>query len=102
MTDSKTYVSDSHIHGKGLFASQDIKLGEVIGIIEGEPTTKDGDHVLWLSDEEGIHVTCDLRYINHAEKPNVCYYDSLEVIALRDIKQGEEFTHFYMPGYESA
>ena len=100
MTESKIYIAESQIHGQGLFASQDIKQGEVIGVVEGEPTKDDGDHVLWISDNEGIHVTCDLRYINHAEEPNVCYYDSLEVVALRDIKQGEEFTHFYMSGYE--
>lgn len=102
MTDTKIYIAESKIHGKGLFAAQNIRRGEVIGVVEGKPTRKDGDHVLWITDEQGIRVTCDLKYINHAEEPNVCYYDTLEVVALRDIKQDEEFTHFYMSGYEAS
>ena len=95
MSKSKTYVDDSAIHGKGLFAKKAIKAGEVIGTVEGKKTRKDGPHVLWLTEKTGFHVQCDLRYINHNNKPNACYYNSLEVIALRNIKPGEEITHDY-------
>ena len=55
----------------------------------------DGPYVLWISETRGIEVLCDLRYINHADEPNACYYDDLSVVALRDIEQDEEITHDY-------
>ena len=88
-------VSNSSIHGKGLFARKPIRAGQVIGIAQGRHTDVDGPHVLWLSDDQGFEVRCYLRYINHADQPNAAYYDSLEVCALRDIAPGEEITHNY-------
>jgi hypothetical protein len=90
-----TYVAASTIHGKGLFASTTIPGGAIIGWLNGKPSTTDGDHVLWISEREGIEVLCDLRYINHADEPNACYYDDLSVVALRDIEPYEEITHNY-------
>ena len=92
---SLIYVDDSTIHGKGLFARKKIKAGDIIGVVDGVPTSTDGDHVLWIDDRQGIHVRCDLRYINHSDKPNAVYYDTLEVCALTDISPGEEITHDY-------
>ena len=89
------YVADSEIHGKGLFARQHISEGEVIGVASGKTTTTDGPHVLWLDENRGFHVNCNLRYINHSDNPNACYFDTLEVIAIRDINQDEEITHNY-------
>ena len=90
-----TYVAPSDIHGKGLFARTPIKGGSIIGHLVGRPCTEDGDHVLWISETRGIEVLCDLRYINHSDQPNACYYDDLSVVALRDIAPGEEITHDY-------
>ncbi len=92
------YVDDSLIHGKGLFARKHIGAGELIGVLDGAPTSKDGDHVLWLDEENGFHVRCDLRFINHSDDPNAAYYDTLEVWALTDIAPGEEITHDYLSG----
>jgi SET domain-containing protein len=100
MSDSIVYVGNSPIHGKGLFAKNFIPSGTIIGIAQGWPTTTDGDHVLWIDEYEGIHVQCDLRYINHSDTPNAAYYDNLEVCALRDIQVGEEITHNYEAGRE--
>ena len=91
----KIFVAESPIHGKGLFAKKHINQGEVIGIIEGKKTSRNGPHVLWFSEKTAIKVKCDLRFINHSDKPNACYYDTREVIALRDIPPGEEITHNY-------
>ena len=96
MKESLTYVAYSPIHGKGLFARQYIGAGEIIGRIDGVPTSTDGEHVLWIDESRGFHVQCDLRYINHSEEPNAVYYDTLEVCALTDIAPGEEITHDYM------
>ena len=90
-----TYVNKSNIHGKGLFARVDIPENTVIGTLDGTPCKKDGPHVLWLDDTQGIKVTCDLKFINHADKPNACYYDDLTVVALKDIRADEEITHNY-------
>jgi len=48
--------------------------------------------------ENGFHVKCDLRFINHSDEPNAAYYDTLEVLALTDIAPGEEITHDYQGG----
>ena len=91
----QVYVDDSPIHGKGLFARCDIPKSTVIGVVKGVAAKKDGPYVLWLNENEGIRVRCNLRFINHSKRPNAAYYDTLEVIALRDIRQGEEITHNY-------
>ena len=90
-----TYVAASAIHGKGLFAKTAIPGGAIIGWLEGKPSTIDGDYILWISERQGIEVLCDLKYINHSEVPNACYYDDLSVVALRDIEPCEEITHNY-------
>lgn len=90
-----TYVDESPIHGKGLFARERISKDTLIGHLEGEHTTQDGIYVLWLDHKNGFEVCCDLKYINHSDQPNACYYDDMSVVALRDIKPGEEITHNY-------
>jgi SET domain-containing protein len=98
MTESLFYVADSPIHGKGLFASQYIGAGELIGVLDVVPTSTDGEHVLWIDESRGFHVQCDLRYINHSDESNAAYYDTIEVWALTDIAPGEEITHDYLSG----
>ena len=93
--DSMVYVDDSPIHGKGLFARTFISSGTVIGVVQGSSTVDDGEHVLWIGENEGFHVQCELRYVNHSDTPNAIYYDNLEVVAIRDIQAGEEITHNY-------
>lgn len=88
-------VKDSPIHGRGLFATLPIRKGTLIGTLEGQATRKNGMYVLWLDDRRGLHVTNDLRYINHDDVPNAAYYDDATVVALRDIFPGEEITHDY-------
>lgn len=89
------YVADSDIHGRGLFAGRRIRAGTVIGWLRVKPARRNGAYVLWLDETRGVEVTCDLKYINHSDRPNACYYDDLSVVALRDIEPGEEITHDY-------
>ncbi len=92
----KVYVDKSTIHGLGLFANEKIKKGDLIGKIDkAVPCVKDGPHVLWVSEDKGYRVKGVLKYINHSAKPNAAYYDDLTVVALRNIKAGEEITHYY-------
>jgi SET domain-containing protein len=88
-------VDVSRIHGMGLFATRRIESGEVIGVIQGLAVKKDGPFVLWISDDQGVEVTNALRFINHDEEPNACYYDDLKVSAIKHIEAGEEITHHY-------
>ena len=88
-------VKDSPLHGKGLFATCTILQGDIIGIIKYNPVEQDGPYVLWLDDTIGIQVDCDLKYINHNAKPNACYCEDLQVIAIKNINPGEEITHDY-------
>ena len=97
MTDM-TYIADSPIHGKGLFARTHIRCDEVIGWLRGKPSADDGIYVLWISADQGIEVLCNFKYINHSDAPNACYYDDLSVVALRDIQPDEEITHDYASG----
>ena len=90
-----TYVNDSRIHGQGLFARANIPKDTIVGTLHGKPCKRDGCYVLWLSETQGFKVSCNLKYINHADKPNACYYDDLSVVALRNIEANEEITHNY-------
>lgn len=97
----KVYVGESKIHGKGLFAKETIKKGELIGKVKSKPAKKDGPHVLWLDEgKRPRQVTCDLRFINHSKKPNAAYYDDLTVVALKAIKEGQEILHNYGDDWE--
>ena len=89
------YVAQSSIHGKGVFASRQINEGEILGVLSTTPAKRNGSHVLWITEDNKVRVHCDLRYVNHSESPNACYYDTLEVVALCDINKGEEITHDY-------
>lgn len=98
---TKIYVAKSPIHGKGLFAKRKIKAGELIGNIDDtNPTTRNGPHVLWVSEDQGYRVGGPLKYINHCNTPNAIYYNDLTVVALRDIAKDEEITHYYGEEWE--
>ena len=96
---SLTYVDQSPIHGKGLFARVNIKKGEYIGRYEGIATEEDGMHVLWQWDEEedrwlGIDGKNQLRFTNHSDTPNAEFWGD-EMYALKRIPKGEEITFDY-------
>lgn len=94
-------VKRSPIHGRGLFARAAIARDTVLGVLKTVPAKGDGPYVLWVGDEglddgeQRYRVLCDLRYINHGKKPNVAYYDDLTVVALKNIKAGQELLHDY-------
>lgn len=91
----KLHVRDSGIHGKGLFTTVDLKAGELLGYCKTRPTKVPSLYTLWPQGGGPVEVTCKLKYINHANEPNVSYYADLSVITLKDIKAGEELTHHY-------
>lgn len=116
MSNFKTYhspkvqVRDSGIEGKGVFAKEDIKKGEVITVKVG--------HI--LTDEEIKTLSLELRnyclkirdrlfigpktkeeiedssnYLNHSCNPSAGLDGQITYVALRDVKKGEELAHDY-------
>lgn len=98
MPNARTYVDQSAIHGRGLYAAVDINAGDYIGTFKGPPAQRNGSHVLWLIDEDGNHFgrrgINALRYLNHGENANAEFYD-FDLYATRDIAAGEEITIDY-------
>jgi uncharacterized protein len=87
-------VKTSGVHGKGLFCAKKIRKDTVIGKCKIKKTKKSNMYTLWVKDKP-YDVKCDLRFINHSNQPNAAYYDDFTVVALRDIKKGEELLHDY-------
>jgi len=102
----KIIVKKSGIHGKGLFTTVDIKKGDYITYIKGKYTRKKvsgskkeaGSIPMWYGvtrtlwiDPKGT-IFC---YFNHSCKPNTAIVGIKKVIALRNIKAGEELTFDY-------
>lgn len=90
----KVFVASSPVHGKGLFAAKRIKANTVLGRLHGMPTFDDGIYVLWITDDLGLELTNDFKYINHNSNANAAYSD-LDVMVLRDVEPGEELLHDY-------
>ncbi len=100
----------SKISGLGLFANQDIKKGEVIGVKGGHILTLaeldalpyTGKHPeLQITEDLFVGPTNDKEYeetmvfINHSCEPNIGMMGNIVSVAMRDIKAGEELTQDY-------
>ncbi len=103
MDNKKAKVRQTKQYGKGVFATQKIRKGEVIAIFDGpildddfEPWTDDlyfhaiqVDKAKWR-DSIGI-----ARYINHSCDPNCGIKRRNRVVAMRDIEKGEQISWDY-------
>ena len=108
------FVQESDIHGNGLLTSIDIHEGETIMVIKGEVISAK-ECVRRENEEKNVYIfsindncyidtskTKKIKYINHQCNFNCDVTDkdesSLNLIAYRDIKKGEELTIDY--GYD--
>ena len=86
-------VGASPIEGKGLFAEQSIKKGDVIGVSHiRKKFMKDGEQY------QAPFPSTVLGYYNHSEEPNVYEVDKgdhILMVAGRDIQRGQELTSDY-------
>jgi len=105
----KTEVSESKIHGRGLFAMADIAKGEVVAVKGGhivsgqqlreQVTPRLGPVDIQIGDDLFIApVTQGQRdgsmlYSNHSCDANLGMRGEITFVALRDIRAGEELTH---------
>ena len=100
-----TIISTSNIHGKGLFASEDIQKGFVLGALDGQLISWDLHEKCKLTFEWNAVSKNKLlvrayrtkySYINHSRKPNLTLkHNPLRVVSDRDISKGEELTLDY-------
>jgi len=101
-------ISDSILGGKGSFAPIDIKIGTKIITFEGERVSKDEidrridetgeeneDDPLQIGDNEFLDLSNNAIFINHSCDPNAAFKGEVDLIAIRDIKKGEEITFDY-------
>ena len=112
----RTAVERSPIHGLGLFAAEDIAAGTVVWsldpfldrVIPAEALQGYPDHVRDYLEHycEYFPETAELvlsgdgdRYTNHSDDPNTAVRGrnapDAEVVAVRDIREGEEITCSY-------
>jgi hypothetical protein len=87
-----------HTNQKSLHAVRPAKEGDVLSNFSAGTTTTIPNY---LTVQTGVnrHITLDpefLQYINHSCDPNV-FFDTttMEVVALKDISENEEFSFFY-------
>ncbi len=92
------YSAPSSIHGTGLFAKCLIAKGCYIGTYQGPTAKRNGQYVLWLTEEDGTIIgRCGrnlLRYLNHSSKPNA-EFDGFDLYSLKNIKPNQEITIHY-------
>lgn len=109
----KTYIDKSTINGIGLFAGEDIRLGQVMWVFNSrfdsiirqdemsrypELVQKYVDKYAWVGRDDGhLYIGIDDdKFCNHSDTPNKGYvHEDNTFIALRDIAKGEEITEDY-------
>lgn len=97
-------VKQSAKHGKGLFATRDFSIGEVVVPWENVRTltneevqklpSAEKEYISAVEHGRYVHYGEPERYMNHSCEPNTKAKDSANV-AIRDIKKGEEITTDY-------
>lgn len=107
---NKTEVRKSGIQGKGLFAINPIKKGEIVAIkvghiftleefknlpIESQLHSLQIEDDFFLAPKSDDEVDGSSTFINHSCEPNVGFDGQVTYIAIRDIREGEEFAHDY-------
>jgi uncharacterized protein len=91
---------------KGLFATENISAGELLTLYMGDlidgailDTLPPADQVHILQIEEDLYIKPiqeeEAHYVNHSCEPNAGLAGQISVVALRDIKAGEEICFDY-------
>lgn len=97
-------VKKSNISGSGIVAEEDIKKGEFIGYIRGKlkrlkVTNKEESLSFpnWIGVEKGLWIdpANPYQFLNHSCDPSAGIKRRFSMVALKDIKKGEEITVDY-------
>jgi len=107
---SKVEVRESGIAGKGIYAKQDIKKGEIVFVKSGHIVNKKqalhydkalGEYSLQIADDIFLCPTTKEEvedtaiFVNHSCDPNVGPDGQITFVVLKDIKAGEELCYDY-------
>ena len=98
------YIRTSKIEGKGVAAGEDIKRGDIIQHVKGKPrflAIKNKEDSLsypnwWgVGKNKWIEPDYPNQYLNHSCNPNAGIDTKRNVVAMKDIREGEEITIDY-------
>jgi SET domain-containing protein len=110
MARPKTLIRKSQIHGKGVYAGENIAKGTIVGRYTSRKVTKrvENEYVLYFYDPDtGEEMerwlgTGKFKYVNHSTKANLeMEDDTFEFVAVRNIADGEELTWYYGDEYQA-
>ena len=99
----KYYISNSKIHGRGIFANKNMKKDELIFVFKGiklkkvpgpwqvGPNWLQVDIKTWVKPKENSPG----RYLNHSCNPNAGIKGNQLIVAIKNIKKGQEITIDY-------
>jgi len=105
----KLVVRKTKLNGNGIYASGDIKKNELLNIAGGYVMTADEESKLpekfrdsglqiaenfVLSNKKELEIE-DSGYFNHSCEPNAGFHGQIFLVAMRNIKRGEEITFDY-------
>jgi hypothetical protein len=102
----KIYIGKSDLHGKGIFASKNIRKGEVIFTVKGEKINFLIDNkeqakkagLNWFGFGKNQWIDVENNYcnnLNHSCNPNSGIKNKIHIIALKNINKDEEITFDY-------
>ena len=102
----KSYIHKSPLHGIGLFSSEYIRKGQVVGelnkfdlLIHKDEISDDDiwffDFYCSLNGDYYQTYADNMRFMNHSKTPNCIDTPDGKTIALRDIPIGQELTCDY-------
>lgn len=104
-------ILDTEEFGKGVFAKAEIKEGDIIAVFTGEKYQADfeldlpeimRDHCIQVGEREYIYAKGSLaEKINHSCEPNCGLKDFTKIVAMREIKPGEQITWDYRMSEDS-
>lgn len=103
-TSPKIKVKKTVNRGKGVFATRDIKRGEIIlrrsGAVVCVGSIKDipkhiQDHWFPIGKKKYLLSNPPAKYVNHSCNPNAGIKNIKDLVAMRDIQKGEEITYDY-------
>ncbi len=97
-------VKKSKIQGHGCFLTGPIKKGHIISFLKGKTHRKQNkdlkdalDNSYWVgvAKDEWIDPVPPYRYMNHSCNPSAGIKGKITIVALRDLKAGDELTLDY-------
>ncbi|MDO8486172.1 MAG: SET domain-containing methyltransferase [Candidatus Staskawiczbacteria bacterium] len=108
---SKLEVRDTKKYGKGVFAKENLKKDETLFVMGGYILDIEGENRLkGFSEDKPIEISEDFsfsplsskdielmpqHYVNHSCEPNAGWHGQVFMVAMRDIKKGEEIVYDY-------